>query len=520
MVETDQEHMHKSTMAMVDYKAVTFTLAGKDYGVDIMSVREISRGGRFTYVPNTPHFVRGVYNLRGEIIPIVDLRQFFGLPVHKDEKVEGILICRVKNTTLGLVVDSIEKVVGIDRRDIQPAHPMFAEINIQYIEGIIDREDRLYVLLNIHQIFGIAKDLMDDELAKEEAHEEEVAAVPAPAQPEPTASTPTPSTPATPTSQPTSQSFVKTPEVIEPFVAVEQEIPASVQVEPDAQTQALLDMLNNMPEPNADILIQPDIEDLLSDGKHHTRRVTFKGDERGWEQLVADLADLISFRVTHINENWIAQRANEYLDKGKSLELNEEDDALRFLKGFFSAKTGQLWSKEMMDELNDHLSPQEKGIYHIWNPGCATGHESYSVLGTVLVNGVSNTPKVYAQDIDLILASQAPHLTFESHELPENFDMLMTESTQGLQFKNEYKNFIIFEYADVVNVQNFPGINLIVARDILSYLTEDEIQNFLEVANNGAEIGTVMVLGDHEELHDQKWKPVDSQYLSIYKKIE
>lgn len=51
-----------------------------------MSVREISRGGRFTYVPNTPHFVRGVYNLRGEIIPIVDLRQFFGLPVHKDEK--------------------------------------------------------------------------------------------------------------------------------------------------------------------------------------------------------------------------------------------------------------------------------------------------------------------------------------------------------------------------------------------------------------------------------------------------
>ena len=64
----------------VDFKMVTFSLAGKEYGIDIMSVKEIAKAGRFTYVPNAAPFVRGVYNLRGEIISVIDLRIFFHLP--------------------------------------------------------------------------------------------------------------------------------------------------------------------------------------------------------------------------------------------------------------------------------------------------------------------------------------------------------------------------------------------------------------------------------------------------------
>jgi len=60
-----------------DFKMVTFSLGGKDYGIDIMKVKEIAKFSQFTYVPNTPPFVRGVYNLRGEIISIIDLRLFF-----------------------------------------------------------------------------------------------------------------------------------------------------------------------------------------------------------------------------------------------------------------------------------------------------------------------------------------------------------------------------------------------------------------------------------------------------------
>src|SRR5574344_2163480 len=67
-------------IAVIDYKMVTFSLAGKDYAIDIMQVKEIAKAGRFTYVPNTSPFVLGVYNLRGEIIPIIDLRIFFNIP--------------------------------------------------------------------------------------------------------------------------------------------------------------------------------------------------------------------------------------------------------------------------------------------------------------------------------------------------------------------------------------------------------------------------------------------------------
>ena len=77
----------KERAETVDFKMITFSLAGKDYGVDIMNVKEIAKADKFTFVPNAASFVRGVYNLRGDIIPIIDLRIFFHLP--QDRKMDG-----------------------------------------------------------------------------------------------------------------------------------------------------------------------------------------------------------------------------------------------------------------------------------------------------------------------------------------------------------------------------------------------------------------------------------------------
>ncbi|NIZ40628.1 chemotaxis protein CheW [Entomospira entomophila] len=519
MTEMEKEVIdlpNRESTALEDYKAVSFTLAGKDYGVDIMSVREISRGGRFTYVPNTPHFVRGVYNLRGEIIPVVDLRDFFGLPVNKEERVEGILICRVKDTTLGLVVDSIEKVIGINRRNIQPAHPMFAEINIQYIEGIIDREERLYVLLNIHQIFGIAKELIEEEEAQ--THQESAPSAPeqvsAPPKPTPVVEPVAPAKPVQATES-TQQEAV----ITQPFVAPTPNI-SQPSATTNAQSQALLDMLNAMPEPEADILSQPDIESLLSDTPLARKTVTFEGDPSLLKHLTHQLQEWIGFKVNNLNRNWILEQANSWLKSGHSLNLENEKDALHFVFTFFSQATNKIWSQEMMQELADHLTPRDKGIFHVWNPGTYTGYEAYSLLGLLLTKGITNTPKIYAQDIDLIAVSGAPHLSFNPQELPEEFDLLTIEGSQGLQFKNEYKNCIIFEFADITSRNTFPGLDLIVARDTLSYLTDDEIDKFLDDADEMSTIGTLMVLGDNETLYHDTWKLIDSKHLSIYKKIK
>ena len=143
-------------MVIVDYKMVTFSLAGKDYAIDIMKVKEIAKAGRFTYVPNALPFVLGVYNLRGDIIPIIDLRLFFNIdmPEREYDALENMLIVSIGELTFGVVVDEIDKVVGIQKSSINPPHPLFGDINIKYIQGVVEVNNRLYILLDIEKIFG------------------------------------------------------------------------------------------------------------------------------------------------------------------------------------------------------------------------------------------------------------------------------------------------------------------------------------------------------------------------------
>ena len=150
----------QDNMVVVDYKMVTFSLAGKDYAIDIMKVKEIAKAGRFTYVPNALPFVLGVYNLRGDIIPIIDLRLFFNIemPEREYDALENMLIVSIGELTFGIVVDEIDKVVGIQKSSINPPHPLFGDINIKYIQGVVEVNNRLYVLLDIDKIFGAKAD--------------------------------------------------------------------------------------------------------------------------------------------------------------------------------------------------------------------------------------------------------------------------------------------------------------------------------------------------------------------------
>lgn len=163
----------KDKLVHIDYKMVTFSLAGKDYAIDIMKVKEIAKAGRFTYVPNTAPFVLGVYNLRGDIIPIIDLRLFFNIdvPARKSDALENMLIVSVEDQTFGVVVDEIDKVVGIQKSAIQPPHPLFGDINIKYIYGIIESTQRLYVLLDIDRIFSSRLTRSEEEAASALAEE-------------------------------------------------------------------------------------------------------------------------------------------------------------------------------------------------------------------------------------------------------------------------------------------------------------------------------------------------------------
>jgi purine-binding chemotaxis protein CheW len=107
-----------------------------------------------------------VYNLRGDIIPIIDLRSFFHLPQEKKKDgLENMLILRIEDRVYGTIVDKIDKVVGINSESIQPPHPIFGDINIKYINGVVEKEGDLYIILDVIRIFSQKED--DKEKAAE-----------------------------------------------------------------------------------------------------------------------------------------------------------------------------------------------------------------------------------------------------------------------------------------------------------------------------------------------------------------
>jgi len=136
-----------------DFKMVTFKLGGEYYGIDIMYVKEILKAKKFTLVPNALEFVLGVFNLRGEIMPIIDLAKMFHIESQNQSELKSIIIIKVDNLLIGLVVDEISHVVPLRRADIQPPSPLLGTINERYIEGVVELNDKLYVVLDTEAIF-------------------------------------------------------------------------------------------------------------------------------------------------------------------------------------------------------------------------------------------------------------------------------------------------------------------------------------------------------------------------------
>lgn len=128
---------------------VSFRLGGEEFGVDIMQVQEIIRMQNITAVPNAPDFVEGVINLRGRVIPIIDLRKRFGLDCKEHDKATRIVVVKVDEITVGLVVDEVSEVLRIPADTVEPPPPIVAGVESDYIKGVGKLDDRLLILLDL-----------------------------------------------------------------------------------------------------------------------------------------------------------------------------------------------------------------------------------------------------------------------------------------------------------------------------------------------------------------------------------
>ena len=454
-VAAAQTEERKENAAIVDFKMVTFSLAGKDYSIDIMHVKEIAKAGRFTFVPNTLPFVLGVYNLRGEIIPILDLRIFFNIevPPRDENKLENMLILAVEDQKFGVVVDKIDKVIGVQRSTIQPPHPLFGDINIKYIDGVVESNNRLYVLLDVTRIFS-SKEALEGGAGQAPVFEKPQKIVRAqPQQSQPVKQTTAPKTQAEAVAE---GGMVKTPADLARGLAGGSSAPAE--------------------EDESSVDIKFISESLL----------TYK-----------------NFTVSSVNSSWVKHRYLEWSKETGKNQLQNSDDADSFLKTFWSSFTDGWWSKEYADAVFKILPDNSAKQIVVWNPGCGKGTETYSLACVLKKRYPDAKIRIYAQDVDLLNVSNAGLMSVPANLAADWYAPNLTKKANGeYTFSQEIKDSIMFEYHDCKHTNALPMVDIIFARDILSMLDEKSqdsvVSDFLEKMKGNA----VAIIGENEVMPD------------------
>lgn len=435
----DEQSQERKKQMNIDFKMVTFSLSGKDYAIDIMNVKEIAKAGHFTYVPNTLPFVVGVYNLRGEIIPILDMRLFFNIPIDTTRKVDlqNLLILRFEEQIFGIIVDKIDKVVGIQKSTIQPPHPLFGDINVKYISGVVEADKRLYILLDIGRIFL-------RHTSEEQSKQKDVEVV-------------TTNNSATKEMNITVTQSVETPE--------NNAVNSAVVVEEKKEVQKTFD--------------------------------------NEYKFILESLKNYKKFVSSPINENWTKHRFDEWLkERGETnIQLKNSEDATTFLSSFWSTDTSVFWSEKYADAIYALLPDNAAKQIVVWNPGCAKGAETYSLACVLKKRYPDAKIRLYAQDVDLLNVSNAPSLKVSEDYANTWLSPYLSKTANGsLTFSQEIKDSIMFEYHDCQNSNALPMTDIIFARDLLSCLEVDVQNTVISDFDEKLKGNGILILGENESI--------------------
>jgi purine-binding chemotaxis protein CheW len=133
---------------------VTFSIGEVEFGVEILKVQEIIRMLEITRVPKAPDFVEGVINLRGKVIPVIDLRLRFGLKAKEHDKKTRIIVIEINQMIVGFVVDSVSEVLRIPAGTIEPPPPVISGLDSEYISGVGKLDDRLLIMLDLNRLLS------------------------------------------------------------------------------------------------------------------------------------------------------------------------------------------------------------------------------------------------------------------------------------------------------------------------------------------------------------------------------
>lgn len=157
--------LHKEQVNAAQY--LSFTLDNEEYGVDILRVQEIRSWEPISRIPNVPHYEKGVVNLRGSIVPIIDLREKLGIKSAEYTPLTVVVVLQMndnnKTRTMGVVVDSVSDVINLDKTKIQDAPDFGAKVSNEFINGLVSVNERMVILLDVDKLLKL-EDLEEQEM--------------------------------------------------------------------------------------------------------------------------------------------------------------------------------------------------------------------------------------------------------------------------------------------------------------------------------------------------------------------
>ena len=150
--------MSEQTYSSSEIQLVVFKLGKEEYGVSILQVQEIKRITEITRVPHTPEYIKGVINLRGNVLPVIDLKKRLNLPEQVATEDARIIIVKVKDISIGMMVDAVSEVMTINQENIDSPDVVAGSVSANYLSGVGKLQDRLLILLNLETITGIGQE--------------------------------------------------------------------------------------------------------------------------------------------------------------------------------------------------------------------------------------------------------------------------------------------------------------------------------------------------------------------------
>ncbi len=138
----------------MEKQLVIFELGAENFGIDIASVEGINKMLEITKIPKAPEYMLGITNLRGSVLPVIDLQKRFGMPVQEQTSETRIVVANMDGVKIGMVVSAVSEVLTIDDKVVEPPPPMVSNINSEFIVGVAKIDKRLVILLDLAKVLS------------------------------------------------------------------------------------------------------------------------------------------------------------------------------------------------------------------------------------------------------------------------------------------------------------------------------------------------------------------------------